>query len=75
MAKYVIALGHRVGQKAQESFSSLWSNQSFVEERNRVQFDSISDYLFAPPKLAELLNHQKNDPARVFITGNLIVDL
>jgi UDP-N-acetylglucosamine 2-epimerase len=50
-------------------------NQSFVEERNRVQIDSMSDYLLAPTKLAELFLKYENINDQVYVTGNLIVDV
>ena len=55
------------------SFSCLRNfNQSFVEERNRVQIDSMSDYLLAPTKLAELFLKYENINDQVYVTGNLI---
>jgi UDP-N-acetylglucosamine 2-epimerase len=50
-------------------------NTAFVEERNRIQVDALSDYLFAPTKLHELFLTFENLPGKVFTTGNLIVDV
>ncbi len=45
------------------------------EEINRVIADHISDYLFAPTKIAqENLLREGISPTKIFITGNTIVD-
>jgi UDP-N-acetylglucosamine 2-epimerase len=49
---------------------------SKTEERNRVQVDSISDYFLAPTELNKLFLKYENAPLdRVFVTGNLVVDV
>jgi len=50
-------------------------NQSFVEERNRVKIDSISDYLLAPTELSKVFLNYENLGERTYVTGNLIVDV
>lgn len=50
-------------------------NQEYVEERNRVHIDSISDYLLAPTQLNKLFLDYENVIDNVFVTGNLIVDI
>lgn len=50
-------------------------NQSFVEERNRVKIDSISDYLLAPTELSKVFLKYENLGDRTYVTGNLIVDV
>jgi UDP-N-acetylglucosamine 2-epimerase len=50
-------------------------NTAFVEERNRIQVDSLSDYLLAPTRLHELYLKYENLPGKIYTTGNLIVDV
>jgi UDP-GlcNAc3NAcA epimerase len=50
-------------------------NTAFVEERNRIQVDALSDYLLAPTKLHELFLTYENLHGTTFTTGNLIVDV
>jgi UDP-N-acetylglucosamine 2-epimerase len=50
-------------------------NTAFVEERNRIQVDSLSDYLLAPTRLHELFLKYENLPGKIYTTGNLIVDV
>jgi UDP-N-acetylglucosamine 2-epimerase len=46
------------------------------EERNRIQVDSLSDYFLAPTELSKLfLKYENISPEKVFVTGNLIVDV
>jgi UDP-N-acetylglucosamine 2-epimerase len=46
------------------------------EERNRIQVDSLSDYFLAPTELSKLfLKYENILSERVFVTGNLIVDV
>ncbi len=50
-------------------------NRVMQEEKNRIMADSVSDYLFAPTKLSfDTLINEGKDKARVFLTGNTIVD-
>ena len=50
-------------------------NQSFIEERNRVKIDSISDYLLAPTELSKVFLKYEDLGDRAYVTGNLIVDV
>jgi UDP-N-acetylglucosamine 2-epimerase len=50
-------------------------NTAFVEERNRIQVDALSDYLLAPTRLHELFLTYENLHGTIFTTGNLIVDI
>jgi UDP-N-acetylglucosamine 2-epimerase len=46
------------------------------EERNRIQVDSMSDYFLAPTELSKLfLKYENISSDKVFVTGNLIVDV
>ncbi|MGC2574037.1 MAG: UDP-N-acetylglucosamine 2-epimerase (non-hydrolyzing) [Candidatus Nitrosopolaris sp.] len=46
------------------------------EERNRIQVDSLSDYLLAPTELSKLfLKYENIFQEKVFVTGNLIADV
>jgi UDP-N-acetylglucosamine 2-epimerase (non-hydrolysing) len=45
------------------------------EERNRIQIDSLSDYLFVPTELAKTFLRYENIEDNVYVTGNLIVDV
>ncbi len=46
------------------------------EERNRIQVDSLSDYYLPPTELSKLLLKYENVPEeRIFVSGNLIVDV
>ncbi len=50
-------------------------NTAFVEERNRIHVDSLSDYLLPPTKLHELFLTYENLPGKIYTKGNLIVDV
>jgi UDP-N-acetylglucosamine 2-epimerase len=45
------------------------------EERNRIEVDRLSDYLFAPTELAQTFLKYENIKENVYVTGNLIVDV
>ena len=48
---------------------------AMIEERNRIYIDSISDFLLSPTHLSKLFLQYEGITDRVFITGNLIVDV
>jgi UDP-N-acetylglucosamine 2-epimerase len=50
-------------------------NTAFVEERNRIRVDSLSDYLLPPTKLHELFLTYEGVSGKIYTTGNLIVDV
>lgn len=51
-------------------------DQTIVEERNRIQIDSISDFLFAPTEINKVFLKFENIPEdKITVTGNLIVDV
>ena len=45
------------------------------EERNRIEIDQLSDYLFCPSTLSREYLHFEGIENNVFVTGNLIVDV
>lgn len=50
-------------------------DMSMVEERNRIEIDNISHYLFAPTELSRNFLKYQDIEKNVFVTGNLIVDV
>ena len=50
-------------------------DRTMPEETNRIVADHISDYLFAPSELCQLMLVSEGiDPEKIFVTGNTVVD-
>lgn len=50
-------------------------DQSVPEERARIHIDALSDYLFPPTELAKTFLKYEQIEEKVFVTGNLVVDV